>query len=91
MEFYNKIMSSVLHKEFVSPYMTDALSTHMQSFCSILKMVECVHNYCKASFPLIAKASSQASASALNHSDWMKVLAASLRVVFCVEWKRALK
>ncbi len=31
------------------------------------------------------------AASAFKYSDWMKVLAASLLVGFCDEWKRALR
>ena len=44
----------------------------------------------KASFPLIAKANSQAHSECFQYCDWLKVLAASLRVGFCDEWKRAI-
>ena len=45
----------------------------------------------KTSFPLIAKANSQARSSAYKYCDWMKVLAASLRASFCDHRKRAIR
>ena len=36
------------------------------------------------------KPTSKLAASAFKYCDWMKVLAASLRVEFCHKWKRAL-
>ena len=38
----------------------------------------------KGSFPLIAR--NELPASAFKYCDWINVLAASLRVVFCDEW-----
>ena len=43
-----------------------------------------------ASFPLIAKANSQARCENFNQSQYLKALAASLRVDFCDEWKRGI-
>ena len=37
------------------------------------------------------KSTRKLAATAFKYCDWMKVLAASLRVGFCDEWKRALK
>ena len=46
----------------------------------------------KHSFPLIAKdITRKLAASAFKCYDWMKVLAASLRVGLCDEWKKTFK
>ena len=44
----------------------------------------------KPLFHLSQKPTRKLAASAFKYSDWRNVLAASLRVVFCGEWKRAL-
>ncbi len=49
---------------------------------SAAKNCECMCSYCKGSFSLIAT---------FIQSQYLKALAASLRVGFCDEWKRGLK
>ncbi len=44
----------------------------------------------KASFHSLQKPTRKLAASVFKYCDWMKVLAASLRVGFCDEWKRGL-
>ena len=47
------------------------------------------HKRLKPLFHSSQKPTRKLAASAFKYCDWMKVLAASLRVGFCDEWKRA--
>ncbi len=44
----------------------------------------------KALFDSSQKTTRKFAANAFKYCDWMKVLAASLRVSFCDKWKRAI-
>ena len=53
------------------------------------KVVFVVYVTTKPLFHSSQKPTRKLAASAFKYCDWMKVLAASLRVGFCDEWKRA--
>ncbi len=58
--------------------------------CNTAKIAS-VDKFVKPLFHSMQKPTRKLAASAFKYCDWMKVLAASLRVGFCDEWKRALK